>query len=102
MAVVIFILLLVILANYSKSGFKPESEYIDLVYKMLSDNETTMDIIKVLQGKGAEMDKIPTYMTMGQVKLLADKPTSSTTKAPQAPTTMEAQVPAPAPAPAPA
>lgn len=92
--VLILILLLVILVNYSKSGFDAETEYVDLVYKMLSENKTTMDILKALQEKGAQMDKLPTYITMGQMKLSAEKSPASTTEAPPVAETMQAPAPA--------
>lgn len=67
----IFVLLLIIFAKYSRSGFSSDSEYADLVYKMLYENKATPDIIKALQDKGVQIDKIPTYITMGQMKLAA-------------------------------
>lgn len=76
--VLILILLLVILVNYSKSGFTADTEYVDLVYKMLSENKMTLDILKALQEKGAQMDKIATYMAMGQMKLSAEKSPANT------------------------
>ena len=92
----ILILLLVILVNYSKSGFDAETEYVDLVYKMLSENKATIEVLKALQEKGAPMEKIPTYITMGQMKLA-----TNTSPAP-APSPEPSPAPSPEPSPAPA
>ena len=83
----IFILLLVIFAKYSSSGFTSENEYVDLVYNMLSENKATIEVLKALQEQGAPMEKIPTYITRGQMK-------SATNTSP-------APAPAPAPEPSP-
>ena len=64
----VFILLLIVFARYSRSGFSSESKYVDLVDKMLSENKTTMEVLTALQEQGAPMENIPTYVTMGQMK----------------------------------
>jgi hypothetical protein len=92
----IFILLLVVFAKYSWSGFTSENEYVDLVYKMLSENKATIEVLKALQEKGAPMEKIPTYITMGQMKLA-----TNTSPAP-APSPEPSPAPSPEPSPAPA
>ena len=92
--VLILILLLVILVNYSKSGFTADTEYVDLVYKMLSENQLASEIVKALVDKGVEIGKIPTYMSLAQMKLSAEKSPASTTEAPPVAETMQAPAPA--------
>ena len=86
----IFILLLVVFAKYSWSGFTSENEYVDLVYKMLSENQLASEIVKALVDKGVEIGKIPTYMSLAQMKLSAEKSPASTTEAPPVAETMQA------------
>lgn len=64
----VVILLLVLFTKYSSSGFSSETKYVDLVDKMLGENKTTTEILTALQEQGAPMEKIPTYVTMGQMK----------------------------------
>lgn len=68
--VLIACVLVLVLFRYSKSNFSSESsdENVNLVAQLLKENKTTMEVIKALQAKGVPADKIPTYVTMGQVK----------------------------------